>query len=82
MLFASAVEHGPSVETVVSDDAGLGRLEALRLDSFFLGLSHIPYPIFDPTFFHHFLVLCIDYLEPRRLEGRGGVFTLGGSPRV
>jgi len=50
VLFASVVESGASVETVVSDDTGLGRLEALRIKRFLPVLPHTPHT----AFFHAF----------------------------
>lgn len=53
MLFASVVESGASVETVVSDDTGLGRLEALslRFSPFVPTSPQASEPVSDPTFF-------------------------------
>ena len=43
MLSTSVVESGASIEAVVSDYTGLGRLEAVRVDPPAFGLSHIPH---------------------------------------
>lgn len=51
MLPASITQSGTSVETVVSDDTGLGCLEVLGHDPSVLGSSHIPHTISDPVCF-------------------------------
>ena len=55
MLFTSAFEFGPPVEAALSDDTGLGRLEALILGPSVFGsprASHVvPDCIFIPAAF-------------------------------
>ena len=51
MLPASITQSDTSVETVVSDDTGLGCLEVLGHDPSVLGSSHIPHTISDPVCF-------------------------------
>jgi hypothetical protein len=43
VLFASIIESGASVETVMSDHTGLGRLETLRFGSRVLGHPRVPH---------------------------------------
>jgi len=49
MLPASVTQPGASVETVVSDDTGLGCLEVLRHDPSVLGSPHVLHTISDPV---------------------------------
>ena len=51
MLSASIAQSGASVETVVSDDTGLGCLEVLRHDPSVLGSPRIPHTVSDPVLF-------------------------------
>ena len=68
MLHACVVKSGTSVEAVVPDDKGLGRLEALIRP--WARHPHILHKIYHPDFFSLcILVLRIDYLE----RGRRGV---------
>jgi len=51
VLPASITQSGTSVETVVSDNTGLGCLEVLGHDPSVLGSSHIPHTVSDPVCF-------------------------------